>query len=154
MVMLYVYSRSIVTYMTHCHSHDPLSIICNVCQDMEIHVRNIDQPQAIAWFPDPSNQPQAAMNSEMCRVGLNICGVSHDVNMPLRLQFEVRSIDLTSDGVSAGSHCLRDYCLCSVNRRSSPAPKHIALACSAPHSCQVISRGNYPATPPHSTFRC
>ena len=53
MVMLYVYSRSIVTYMTHCHSHDPLSIICNVCRDMEIHVRNIDQPQAIAWFPDP-----------------------------------------------------------------------------------------------------
>ena len=91
------------------------------------------------------------MNSEMCRVGLNICGVSHDVNMPLRLQFEVRSIDLTSDGVSAGSHGLRDCCLCSVNRRSSPAPKHIALACSAPHSCQVISRGNYPVTPPHSS---
>ena len=91
------------------------------------------------------------MNSEMCRVGLNICGVSHDVNMPLRLQFEVRSIDLTSDGVSAGSHCLRDCCLCSVNRRSSPAPKHIALACSAPNSCQVISRGNYPGTPPRSS---
>ena len=52
-------------------------------------MRNIDQPQAVAWFPDPSNQPQAAMNSEMCRVGLNrammglnICGVNHDATQP------------------------------------------------------------------------
>ena len=51
----------------------------------------------------------------VCRVGLNSCGVSrHATRTPV---YEVRSSGLTSDGVSAGSHCLLDCCLCSVHTR-------------------------------------